>query len=683
MRTKKLLIIALLLAGALATVQEGKAQNCSVAGQTPGTAFPVCGTTVFKQDVVPQCSNGPMQSPGCTGLAAGLSAVNPFWYKFTCYTPGTLGFLIKPNNSDDDYDWELFDITGRSPVAVLNNASLAIASDWSGVTGNTGASPSGSSLFECGSTQIPPNGPPPFSKMPTLIQGHNYLLMISHFSGDDQSGYSLSFDGGTASITDPTPPSVRSATTICDGSRIEIILNKPMTCSSLAADGSDFVLSGPAGLKVVGAYAANCSGFDLDTLVAVVNGPLAPGNYSLTVATGTDGNTLIDNCGAEVPVGQSIPFTMVLPQPTLMDSITTPVGCAPNTLQLVFKKKMYCSSIAADGSDFSVTGTSSITVTGAHGQCDTGDMTYRVIVQLSAPIQTAGNFSMHLSAGTDGNTLIDECGLASPPGSLPFTTGDTVSAGLLTDQILLGCKSDTIIYQYPSTDGVNQWQWIFDNADTSLLQDPPMQIYSAFGTKNVRLVVSNGYCTDTANFSPVLGNAIKAALEAPNILCPKDEANYLNKSSGTLTSWNWDFGDGAGFSGETAPNHLYPPTGIETRYTVTLVVGNAIGCYDTAAQQIDVLRSCYIAVPNAFTPNGDGVNDYLYPLNAFKADHLTFKVFNRQGQMVYESHEWTAKWDGTVHGHAEPSGTFVWMLDYVDRDSGKHIFQKGTALLIR
>jgi len=195
--------------------------------------------------------------------------------------------------------------------------------------------------------------------------------------------------------------------------------------------------------------------------------------------------------------------------------------------------------------------------------------------------------------------------------------------------------------------------------------------------------VSNGYCSDTLSLSPVLGNAIKAALEVPNILCPKDEAGYLNKSTGDLNSFTWDLGDGSGFSGETPPPHLYPLTGIETVYTVTLVVGNAIGCYDTAAQSIDVLRSCYIAVPNAFTPNGDGLNDHLYPLNAYKADNLIFKVFNRFGLLVFESHDWQQKWDGTFHGDRQPAGAYAWFLQYVDRDTGKPVFQKGTTLLIR
>jgi gliding motility-associated-like protein len=684
MHTNKLLIAALILAGGLAIASKASGQACSVAGQTPATAFPVCGTAVFAQSSVPVCTNGSVPSPTCV-VTAGISyeALNPFWYKFTCFSAGTLGFQITPNSSDDDYDWELFDVTTQNVNNVFNSASTVVASNWSGVFGNTGTNTSATALYECASTSIPATSPPPFSKMPNLILGHQYLLLVSHFSGSDQSGYKLSFGGGTASITDTTPPAITSASPICDGTRIQVALNKTMQCSSLAADGSDFTLSpAPPGVKIVGAYAVNCSGFELDTLVVVTNGSLPSGDYSVVMNQGTDGNTILDICGTPIPIGQQASFHMVPPGPTPMDSIA-PVGCAPDVLQLVFSKKIDCSTIAADGSDFTVQGSTPVTVVGAYGQCDTGNRSYRVLVRLSAPLLTAGSYRIFLAPGSDGNTLIDECGFLSPPGSLPFTTGDTVSAELMTDQVFFGCKTDTIIYQYPDANGVNQWQWIFDGADTSLAQDPAPRLYSVFGTKNVRLVVSNGYCSDTANFSPVLGNAIKAALEVPNILCPKDNADYLNKSTGDLNSWNWDFGDGATFSGETPPQHLYPQTGIETTYKVTLIVGNALGCYDTAAQSIDVLRSCYIAVPSAFTPNGDGLNDLLYPLNAYKADNMTFKVFNRFGQMVFEAHEWTQKWDGTVHGNREPAGTYVWFLDYTDRDTGKHIFQKGTSILIR
>ena len=658
----------------LAAVREVSAQACTTAGQTPGTAFPVCGTSVFKQSTVPICGANPV--PVACYDGAQYSDKNPFYYKFTCFTAGTLGFEVTPDVSSDDYDWQLFDITGHSPTDIFTDKTLFVSGNWSANPGATGAKSGGAGSLNCAGYSYPNQ-----NSMPTLIQGHNYLLLVSHFT-NTQSGYSLSFGGGTASITDPTPPVMQSAAALCDGSRIKVALNKKMQCSSLDADGSDFVLSpAPPGLAVAGAYAVNCRGFDMDSLIVVLNKPLPNGTYSLAVRPGTDANTLLDNCGTPIPAGQSVSFTMVTPQPTPLDSIV-PVACTPDTLTLVFPKKIACSSIAADGSDFSVVGPVPVTVSGASGQCDTGGMTYKIRVKLSAPIQTGGSFRIFLKVGTDGNTLIDECGQMSPPGSLPFTAGDTVSAALMTDVLHLGCKTDTIVYGYPSVNGVNKWQWVFDGTDTSLQQNPPPRIYTVFGTKTARLKVSNGYCSDTTSVSVVLDNAIKAGLEAPNILCPKDYAHYINKSTGAIQSWIWDLGDGTTYNGETPPDHVYPGTGVETKYTVMLIVGNA-ACYDTAVQQVDVLRSCYIAVPSAFTPNGDGLNDYLYPLNAFKADNLTFKVFNRFGQMVFESHVWTQKWDGTVNGHPEPAGTYVWMMEYTDRDSGKRIFQKGTALLIR
>ena len=675
MRTKKLLIIALFLTGELAAVFPGKAQTCTVAGQTPSTAFPVCGTSEFKQDSVPLCGGTPIYIPNCAD--APYSDVNPFYYKFTCFQSGTLGFIITPNTYEDDYDWELFDISGHVPDDIYTVRSLFVSGNWSHLPGGTGAIAGVTGNINCSGNSYPnKNG------MPTIQQGHHYLLLISHFT-NTQSGYSLSFGGGTASITDPTVPSLESAQALCDGSKVRIALSKKVQCSTLAQDGSDFTLqSAPAGIRIVGAFPANCGGFDMDTLIVVTNGPLPDGNYSVVMNTGSDGNTLLDFCETPIPVGQSLSFQKTTPQPTPMNDIEGP-GCAPDVLEVTFRKKILCSSIAADGSDFTVTGSSPVTVAGAYGNCDTGNMTDRIFVKLSAPIYTAGNYTINLLRGNDGNTIIDECGIMTPVSTLSFSTGDTVSAELMTDQVLLGCKTDTIIFHYPSTGGINNWQWLFDGTDTSQVQDPPARMYSVFGTKTVRLVVSNGYCTDTANFTILLGNAIRAGLEVPDIMCPKDYAKYLDKSTGELSSWTWDFGDGSGFAGEAPPDHLYPLTGVETKYNVMLIVGNSIGCYDTAVQQIDVLRSCYIAVPSAFTPNGDGLNDYLYPLNAFKADNLAFKVFNRFGQLVFESHEWTQKWDGTLHGNREPAGTYVWMLEYTDRDTGKHVFQKGTALLIR
>ncbi len=131
-----------------------------------------------------------------------------------------------------------------------------------------------------------------------------------------------------------------------------------------------------------------------------------------------------------------------------------------------------------------------------------------------------------------------------------------------------------------------------------------------------------------------------------------------------------------------APLH-YPILSNEKTYPISLIVKKVAGCFDTAINNLKVLKSCYIAVPNAFTPNGDGLNDYLYPLNAYKADNLEFSVYNRVGQLVFHTNDWTRKWDGTIKGNPQDSGIYVWILKYTNRDTGKKVFQKGSTVLIR
>ena len=105
---------------------------------------------------------------------------------------------------------------------MYTNASLTVSFNWSGEGGETGASPAGTSLFVCDGF-----GQPLWSSMPNLIQGHEYLLLVSHFT-QSQSGYDLSFGGGTAVITDTTPPALKFADAGCGGNvvRVKLIFYK-------------------------------------------------------------------------------------------------------------------------------------------------------------------------------------------------------------------------------------------------------------------------------------------------------------------------------------------------------------------------------------------------------------------------------------------------------------------------
>jgi gliding motility-associated-like protein len=663
---KSLLIAVLLLVSV-----KGWSQTFPETGQLPSTAFPVCGTNTFKQTIVPEGTTGGLQVPGC-GL---YPDVNPFWYSFTCFQGGTLGFVITPRNLNDDYDWMLFDITGHNPSDVFTNASLVVVGNWSGSSGLTGARAGGSNKTECGSD--PKDNIPTFSAMPTLIQGHKYLLIVSHYT-QSQTGYSLTFSGGTAVITDPTLPHLQSATIACDRKTISVVLNKQMRCNSLATDGSDFSV---ATATISSAQSQDCnSGFDMTSLLLTLQSPLAPGNYSLVIKNGTDGNTLLDDCGTDVPVDESVSFTVLPPHATPFDSLTTP-SCAPQIVQLVFSDPIQCSSIAADGSDFQISGGSDISISKVEGQC-TGGLTSAINITFNAPIVKQGNFLISLVTGSDGNSLINLCGVETPPGGqLSFYTKDTVSASF-DYNILFGCKTDTISLNYELANQVNYWQWTIDSTESSTTLDPEM-MENTFGQKTVQHIVSNGFCSDTSTQIVNLDNSLKALFQAPEHVCPKDVLVFVNNTVGNVVSWNWDFGDGTSSAVKDPTPHVFPDTWAGKTYRVSLIVENNLGCFDSLSEEITKLQSCYITVPNAFTPNGDGKNDFLYPLNAYSATNLEFRVFNRYGQLVFETKDWTHKWDGTIDGKPQPIGTYVWTLRYTDESSGRVFSTRGTSVLIR
>jgi gliding motility-associated-like protein len=658
------------------------AQICTTPGQTPSTAFPVCGTLIFQQTTVPICSSRPLYVPGCNMFGANYFDKNPYWYKFTCYQAGTLGFLIAPVNPDDDYDWQLYDITGRKPDDVFTDPSLIVKGNWAGTPGNTGASAAGVNYIQCAS--LPPENKNAFSTMPTLVAGHDYLLLVSHFT-DTQSGYSLSFGGGTAVITDPTLPALKTVAANCGGNKIRIKLNKKIKCSSLAPDGSDFVIT-PGGSVVTKVTGIGCArGFDSDSIELELAPFLAPGTYSLGVKTGTDGNTLLDYCDQAVATTDKIDFTVLPLMFTSMDSLA-PLTCSPQSLRLVFSKPMLCSSIAADGSDFSLTGPYPVTITGATGGCASGVTASReILLTLSQPLYQAGSITLTLKAGSDGNTILDEsvpsdaCRQQTPAGSfVSFSVSDTVNADF---SILkrYGCVSDTIRPVHPGTHGVNSWQWNLDDGQTSTLQSP-MGLYTVFGTKNIRLVVSNGFCSDTSSQTVVLDNFLKADFAAPADKCINEAVRFTSSAQGIGLRHNWSFGDG-GSSELPSPAHVYtqPAAAYRVNYTVT----DSIGCTQTAQKTIQIHSSCNPVVPSGFTPNSDGRNDLLRLLNAFSVEKLEFRVFNRWGQLVFTTTDPGQGWDGTLRGTRQPTGVFAWFLTYTDRDTKETRVLKGTTTLIR
>jgi gliding motility-associated-like protein len=114
-----------------------------------------------------------------------------------------------------------------------------------------------------------------------------------------------------------------------------------------------------------------------------------------------------------------------------------------------------------------------------------------------------------------------------------------------------------------------------------------------------------------------------------------------------------------------------------------VLVSNEAGCVDSAQITVKVFQSGpYVFVPNAFTPNSDGKNDKLRPIAVGMQRIEQFIVYNRWGQMVFNTTKNGEGWDGSIGGQMQGAGMYVWLVKAIDFN-GKAYFQKGTVALIR
>ena len=667
----------------------GTVPACTKIGYIPSKPILICGTDPYYQDFGPACYAGKVVVPFCGSMGlpplrdGAYDVYTPTFFKFKCYASGTLGFVITPYFFFETFHWQLFDITGKDPDRyIFTNSSLVIAGFWTIKEGVIGAAAGGVPYFYClpDPALPPPIDPPAFGAMPELIKDHEYLLMAGRTDPTQAAGFLLTFEGGTADITDPLKPHMVSAKAECSGKEITVKFNKKMACASLTATSSEFSIV-PATSAIVSATATEClSSNGFEELKIILSAPLIDGNYKLVINNGTDGNTLLDLCRNPIPANESASFNFTIPQPIFADSVAKP-ACTPDSVKIYFPKKIICNTISAAGTDFSITGPQPLNIISARGTCKDGKTDF-ICIKFDKPITTKGNYLLTLKAGDDGSPIVDECGVATPEQTISFPVADTVAADF-TYTTKFGCQKDTLIFSHDGTHDVNSWKWKFNTAMLVTIQSPVI-IWPAAGTNKVQLFVSNGTCTDSANTTIVLDNEVTAIFNMPDMICPEDKLEVANNTTGIVHRWKWTYDIlGTSLLKEPVP-FQFPAINKEAYYSIKLVAYNdVLNCSDSTRKTLTVLDFCNIGVATAFTPNNDGLNDTFWPHNALKADNFVFKVYNRLGQLVFQSRTWRDKWDGKLNGVLQTTGVYVWMLSYTHRDTGKQVFQKGTVTLIR
>lgn len=156
---------------------------------------------------------------------------------------------------------------------------------------------------------------------------------------------------------------------------------------------------------------------------------------------------------------------------------------------------------------------------------------------------------------------------------------------------------------------------------------------------------------------------------------------FLNTSTGA-TNWYWQFGDGK-TSTVKAPTHSY--SNMPGEYTVTLIATSSFGCKDTASITIRVIEDVILYVPNAFTPDGDQFNNVFKPVLAsgFSPDSYTLLIFNRWGEVLFESHDPNYGWDGNYIDGVAQDGTYTWLITFKAKENSDSYRFHGHVTLIK
>lgn len=323
---------------------------------------------------------------------------NDVWYVINITSSGTLAFTITPNTSSNDYDFAVWNVTGQGCPAIYNGLP-PIGCNYSGLTGATGLS----NTITGGQ----------WSPALNVLAGETYILNVSNFSSS-QSGYTLDFSPSTASIFDTVKPKFFSAGTQCAfvNNAIDVTMSEPVKCNSLAADGSDFYITPTPSATITGAIGATCASATSATnkLSIQLSSVLAPGTYWLHAKIGSDGNTLFDNCGNQQDITDSVQFILNPANPPAMIRLDTP---ACYKARIVLDRGIKCNTVAANGSDFKITGPGTVGVVRALPvSCTPMGLTDTIDVFFDKSIIKPGTYTVNVVTGTDGNSLNDTCGLS-------------------------------------------------------------------------------------------------------------------------------------------------------------------------------------------------------------------------------------------------------------------------------
>ncbi|MCP9752230.1 hypothetical protein EGI32_14780 [Ferruginibacter sp. HRS2-29] len=298
-------------------------------------------------------------------------------------------------------------------------------------------------------------------------------------------------------------------------------------------------------------------------------------------------------------------------------------------------------------------------------------------------------------SGTLSNPLIQKP-IANPVDTALYTI--TVTAGPCTKQGVMRvnvlwkpiahagpdkfvCQGDSALLTGSAThtSGSVTYAWT-PVAGLNTPASPQTYVHPPAGTTEYTLTVKDNY---NCNFT--VSDIVKVTLQPPihafagnDTIAMSNRPHQLNATGGIKYLWS-SASSGVTISNPAISNPIATLTA-DAKFIVR--VEDAVGCRASDTIFVKVYEGPAYYVPNAFTPNGDGRNDIFRPIPVGIAETEYFRIFNRYGELVFETNQYLKGWDGTYRGQRQPMGGYVWVIKGKDRN-GRVIDMKGSVALIR
>jgi len=434
----------------------------------------------------------------------------------------------------------------------------------------------------------------------------------------------------------PLPVLLTNDTIICSGeyTNVNLVTNIP----------SSIVWNGVFNIPILGETYANISGTYINDLLINDTGQDDTLVYEV----------LATSNGCTAPLDSVL--VIVHDQPDIDFSILTTPLCSEDTIQFV--------NLSNPNFDFDWSfgdGATSVVYSPIHIYNNSG--VYEVMLVGTNPLNNC--------SAADSTTIVVN---KMPDAS--FYTMDTIGCGSL---------NATFYANYQAT---SEMVWDFGDGQTLAQVGNVTNYYGQAGCYDVTLTVTSPEgCIAQESYDDyvcVYENPIAFIGASPTSVNALNPTVQFSNSSQNAISYIWQMGDG-GISYDDNPTYTYPMEGAD--YYVLMTAYNEVGCFDTASINIHVFEELIFYVPNTFTPNDDEKNQTFYPVlsQGMKRTYMEFYIYNRWGELVFESHDPAYGWDGTYGPSALdcPMGTYTWKLKLESLQTQEILDFHGHVNLIR